>query len=195
MHVLLGKKQIVLAALVVALGLAVFVNWYYTDSGTQIFPEGSVSAEDKERTGSSSGDAQFVSAAEESEYFASVKLTRDSAHSSRLEELKAVLTSAGENNSAATDTASAIEDISNVMKMETDIESLVTGKTGSECVAVISDNSVDVMISTSALSDMNVLTISDVVNEVCNGKYENIKISGVTETINNTSDETETSQG
>ena len=40
MHVLLGKKQIVLAALVVALGLAVFVNWYYTGTDTRLFPEG-----------------------------------------------------------------------------------------------------------------------------------------------------------
>ena len=195
MHVLLGKKQIVLAALVVALGLAVFVNWYYTDSGTRIYPEGSVSAEDKERADNSSGDAQFVSNSDDSEYFASVKLTRDSAHSSRLEELKAVLTSAGTDTAAATDTASAIEEISNVMKMETDIESLVTGKTGSECVAVISDNSVDVMVSTSALSDMNVLTISDVINEVCNGKYENIKISGVTGTFNPTPEDPEASEG
>lgn len=195
MHVLLGKKQIILAALVVALGLAVFVNWYYTDSGTQLYPEGSASAEDREMADNSSGDAQFVVNSDDSEYFASVKLTRDTAHSSRLEELKAVLTSAGQDSVTATDTASAIEEISNVIKMETDIESLVTGKTGSECVAVISDNSVDVMVSSSALSDMNVLTISDVVNEVCNGRYENIKISGVAEAMNAASEEDTTAQG
>ena len=62
--------------------------------------------------------------------------------------------------------------------METDIESLVTGKTGSDCVAVISENAVEIVVPSAALTDMNVLTISDVVNEVCSGKYENIKISG-----------------
>ncbi len=189
MHVLLGKKQIILAALVVALGLAVFVNWYYTDSDTQIFPEGSVAEEDKQRTDNSDGEAQYVANTDEDEYFSSVRLTRDSSHASRLEELKAVLASTDSEGAAAADTASAIEEISNVIKMETDIESLVTGKTGSECVAVISDNAVDVVVPNAALTDMNVLTISDVINEVCAGKYENIKISG---TATKTAEETTT---
>ncbi|MBR3596819.1 MAG: SpoIIIAH-like family protein [Clostridia bacterium] len=178
MHVLLGKKQIVLAALVVALGLAVFVNWYYTDSGAELFPEGSVSDEDKTPADSSNGEAEYVGNTEESEYFASVRLTRDSAHASALEELQAVIANAPEEGEAAQNTASAIEQLSNVIKMETDIESLVTGKTGNECVAVISEKTVEVLVPTSALSDSNVLTISDVINEVCGNKFENIKISG-----------------
>lgn len=195
MHVLLGKKQIILAALVAALGLAVFVNWYYTGSDTQLFPEGAVAEEDKQRTDNSAGDAQLVANTDEDEYFSSAKLTRDAARASSLEELNAVLTNAGSETPAAADTAAAIEEISNIMKMETDIESLVTGKTGSDCVAVISSNSVDVMVSSSALSDTNVLTISDVVNEVCAGKYENIKISGIAETFNRAEEDTTVAAG
>lgn len=176
MHLLLGKKQIVLAALVAALGLAVFVNWYYTGTDTTLYPEGQQSD-----SGMSSdipdGHAQLVGNTDDEEYFASVKLTRDSARADALDELQAVLTSAGtEADTAAA--SKAIEELSAVIKMEADIENLVCGKTGSECVAVISENSVDVVVPTAALSDMNVLTISDVVNEVCAGKYENIKISG-----------------
>ena len=177
MHVLLGKKQIVLAALVTALGLAVFVNWYYTDSGTQIFPEGSGNYNGIQAD-SADGEAMLVGNTSDSEYFASVKLQRDTAHAEAIDELQAVLTSATEGSDAAATTAKAIEEISGVIKMETDIESLVTGKTGSECVAVISDNCVEIVVPGSELSDTNVLTISDVVTEVCNGKYENIKISG-----------------
>lgn len=176
MHVLLGKKQIVLAALVAALGLAVFVNWYYSGTQTEIFPEGS--AENGISADAPDGEAQYVSGGDDGEYFASVKLQRDTAHAETIDELQAVLTSAGEGSEAAVSTAKAIETISNVIKMETDIESLVSGKTGSECVAVISENSVEVVVPTASLNDSNVLTISDVVNEVCNGKYENIKISG-----------------
>ncbi|MBQ2759906.1 MAG: SpoIIIAH-like family protein [Clostridia bacterium] len=177
MHILLGKKQVVLAALVAALGLAVFVNWYYTGSDTEIFPEGSgpdsgISAD------SPDGEAQLVGNTDENEYFASVRLQRDNAHASAIEDLQTVLASAAEESNAAVSTAKAIEEMSNVIKMEADIESLVTGKTGSECVAVISENSVEVLVPTATLSDSNVLTISDVINEVCNGRYENIKISG-----------------
>ena len=176
MHVLLGKKQIVLAALVAALGLAVFVNWYYSGSDTELFPEGS--ADHGLSADAPDGEAQLVNSEDDGEYFASVKLQRDTAHAEAIDELQAVLTSAGEGSDAAATTAKAIEEISGVIKMETDIESLVTGKTGSECVAVISENSVEIVVPTASLNDSNVLTISDVVNEVCNGKYENIKISG-----------------
>lgn len=175
MHLLLGKKQIVLAALVAALGLAVFVNWYYSGTDTQLFPEGSGG---NISVNSPDGEAQLVGNTADSEYFTSVKITRDNAHADTLDELQTVLTSATPDSDTAVSTAKAIEEISAVMKMETDIESLVTGKTGSDCVAVISENSVDVVVPTAALTDMNVLTISDVINEVCAGKYENIKISG-----------------
>lgn len=177
MHVLLGKKQIVLAALVAALGLAVFVNWYYSGTNTELFPEGT-QQQDGISADSPDGQAELVGNITDGEYFASVKLTRDNAHADALDELQTVLTSAAAESDTAISTAKAIEEISAVIKMETDIESLVTGKTGSECVAVISENSVDVVVPTAALTDMNVLTISDVVNEVCAGKYENIKISG-----------------
>lgn len=177
MHVLLGKKQIVLAALVVALGLAVFVNWYYTGTDTRIFPEGS------DNTGNISldvpdGTAQLVNGEGESEFFSEIRLQRDTAHASALEELQAVLASATGETEASVSTANAIEKLQNEIKMESDIESLVTGKTGSDCIAVISENTVEIVVPTAALSDTNVLTISDVVNEVCAKKYENIKISG-----------------
>ncbi len=176
MHVLLGKKQIVLAALVVALGLAVFVNWYYTGTDTQLFPEGDGTG--KISADAPDGTAQLVNGENAGAYFSEIKLQRDSAHASALEELQAVLTSADGESDASASTAKAIEQLQNEIKMETDIESLVTGKTGSDCVAVISENTVEVVVPTSALSDTNVLTISDVVNEVCAKKYENIKISG-----------------
>ena len=177
MHVLLGKKQIVLAALVAALGLAVFVNWYYSGTDTQIFPEGEAAKDNGISADSPDGEAQYVGSVSTDEYFASVRLQRDEAHAEALDELQVVLTAAEPGGAAATDTAKAIEELTQVIKMETDIESLVTGKTGSECVAVISENSIDVVVPSAALTDMNVLTISDVINEVCNGKYENIKIS------------------
>ena len=178
MHDLLGKKQIILASLVVALGLAVFVNWYFTGTDTEMFPEGSVGENEKTPAGADLGDAELVGNMEGNEYFASVRLTRDAAHASALEELQAVVANAGEDSDAVKSSAEAIENLSGLMKMETDIESIVTGKTGSECVAVISDNTVEVIVPSDTLSDSNVLTISDAVNDVCEGKFENIKISG-----------------
>ncbi len=175
MHVLLGKKQIVLAALVVALGLAVFVNWYYTSDNTILYPEGAAS--DGGSSEIADGQAQLVGADASEADFEGIRLTRDTAHAEALEELQAVMASVTAETEASVSTARAIEELTGLMQMENDIESLVTGKTGSDCVAVISQNTVEIVVPSAALTDMNVLTISDVVQEVCTGKYENIKIS------------------
>ena len=172
MHVLIGKKQIVIAALVTALGLAVFVNWYYSD-GTRLFPG---TSSDPSQA-SSDGAAQYVNGLSEEEYFASVRMNRDSARGEALEELQAVMAQTAEDSDAAADTAKAIEQMSAEAKMETDIEGLVSGKIGSDCVAVISDNSVDVVVTKTALNDSNVLAISDVVSQVCGEAYENVRVS------------------
>ncbi len=172
MHVLIGKKQIVIAALVAALGLAVFVNWYYSD-GTRLFPGASTEPSQADPDGA----AQYVNGLSDEEYFASVRMNRDSARGEALEELQAVLSQAVEDSEAASSTAKAIEQMSAEAKMESDIESLVSGKIGSACVAVISDNSVDVVVTKTALNDGNVLAISDVVSQVCGDGYENVRVS------------------
>ena len=173
MHVLIGKKHIVIAALVVALALAVFVNWYYSD-GTRLFPG---TSSEKTTQALPDGAAQYAGALSDEEYFASVRLNRDSARGEALEELQAVLAQAVEDSDAAVSTAKAIEQMSAEVKMESDIESLVSGRIGAGCVAVISDNSVDVVVAKTALNDNNVLAISDVVSQVCGGGYENIRVS------------------
>ncbi len=173
MHVLIGKKQIVIAVLIAALGLAVFVNWYYSD-GTRLFP----GVSEKTDQAQSDGAAQYVNGLSDEEYFATVRMNRDSARGEALEELQAVLSQAVEDSDAAVTTAKAIEQMSAEVKMESDIESLVSGRIGAACVAVISDNSVDVVVTKSALNDNNVLAISDVVSQVCGSAYENIRVSG-----------------
>lgn len=172
MHILIGKKQILIAVLVAALGLAVFINWYYSD-GTRLFPGSSQQQNDK----SSDGAAQYVNGLTDEEYFATVRMNRDSARGEALEELQAVLAEAVEDSDAASSTAAAIERMSAEVKMESDIESLVAGRIGAGCVAVISDNSVDVVVTKTALNDGNVLAISDVVQQVCGDAYENVRVS------------------
>ena len=173
MHVLIGKKQIVIAALVAALGLAVFINWYYAD-GTRLFPGAGEPASENR----SDGAAQYVNGLSDEEDFATVRMNRDSARGEALEELQTVLSQSAEDSEAAVSTANAIEKMSREVKMESDIENLVSSRIGAGCVAVIGDNSVDVVVTKSALNDGNVLAISDVVSQVCGGAYENVRVSG-----------------
>ena len=72
-YVLTGGE---LAALVVMLGLAVFVNWYYSGTDTKLSPEGTAEHA-SETADAADGAARFTSGEEsEADYFAAMKLNR-----------------------------------------------------------------------------------------------------------------------
>lgn len=175
MHVLLEKRQIVLAALVVMLGLAVFANWYYTGTKNELFPEGTGAA--AENAGESADGAALYASAEEADYFAAAKLNRAAAHSEAMEELQAVMANADSNGESAKEVQASMDELSRAVKRESDMETLISAALGGDCVAVVSDNSVDVVVSSSVLTDGAVLQINDIIRKVCGTDYENVRIS------------------
>lgn len=174
MHVLIGKRQIVLAALVVMLGLAVFVNWYYTNNGISLSPEGQAQAGTEK---SEDGAAAYTSAEGEAAYFATVKLNREASLSAALEELEAVMAGAGDASGDEQSVREKIALLTASAKKETDIEGLVSAQIGGECVAVVSENGVDVIVPQAKLNESNVLAISDIVRGVCGAAVENVRVA------------------
>lgn len=170
------KKQLVLTALVVLLGVAVYINWYYTRPENQVDNN---LTESTTQTGNL-GEAEFVDGQtpEGEEYFAAVKLNRSTAHDEALETLKLLIKddATPEEVAAAADT---IEKFSNRLKSESDIELLVKAKTGSECVAVINEDRIDIVVSSSVLNDNTVLQIKEIVMNNSDIPPENITITGV----------------
>ncbi len=64
-------------------------------------------------------------------------------------------------------------------KLQTDIESLVSAQVGGECVAVAGENGLEVIVSKGALTEENVLRISDIVRGVCGSTFENVRVAAV----------------
>ena len=172
MHVLIGKRQLLLAGLVIMLGLAVFVNWYYTTNGAPLSPEGAAEGPTQE-----TGGARFTSAEEEADYFATVKLERETRLSAALEELEAVRTRAEEGGETSADILAQMTALTVAAKTENDIESLVTAQLGGNCVAVVNEDSVDVIVSRETLNETNVLVISDIVRSVVGDGVENVRVA------------------
>lgn len=174
---IIGKRQLVLATLVLALGAAVFVNWYYTK------PEvgGEANATGEQTTvavdGDSLGDAHFVSSNSVKEYFANVKLNRNAAHDEAIETIKDMVAAIDSEDMAVAANAS-LEKFSQVIKLESDIEALVAAKTGSECVAVINDDRIQIVVDNNVLNDNSVMQIKDIVLANTDINAENITIMG-----------------
>ncbi len=178
---IIGKRQLILAFLVVALGAAVFINWYYTKPDAI---DGAESEEDvtvaAEATSGRLGDAQFVDSQGSKsikEYFATVKLNRDAAHDEAIATIKNMVTSV-ESVEMVSAANKSLESFSKSIKQEADIEALVTAKTGSECVAVINEDKIDVVVDNKVLSDNVILQIKDIVLGNSGIKSDNITIIG-----------------
>ena len=174
MHLLLEKRHIVLAALVVMLGLAVFVNWYYTGTRTELFPEGAAPTEATQTD--AAGEAKYTGA-QEADYFAEAKLERDRRRAEAAEELKAVMANAEGTSDEGRSLQASLDRLQIAVRQETDLETLITAALGGDCLAVIGENGVDVVVTKNTLGDGAVLQISDIIRSVCGPEVENIRVS------------------
>ena len=179
------KRQIIAAALVLALGSAVFINWYYNRPSVKN-ANTRPSVEEVENTGGNLGDAKLVNSSGVSEsaaaagksgdYFASAKLKRSSAHDEAAEILNKVIKDSSSDPAAVKEAADALKALSNAVKLEGDIESLIKAKTGSECVAIINNGTVEVIVAKGTLNDTVILQIKEIVLKQTGFSAENITI-------------------
>jgi stage III sporulation protein AH len=175
MNLLIKRRQLILATLVVALGGAVFVNWYYTGNNSTIqSPEETTSTEYVQNL----GEAQYVNATgEESEYFSEVKLNRQKSRDEALEKLNKSLEKAKTGSKEAKEITKSIDTLTAQIKLESDVEALISAKLASECVAIINEKSAQVVVSKDALNEDSALQIIDVVTTNTDLTADKIKIS------------------
>ena len=156
-----GKGAIVACAALI-IGLAVYLNyrWFYDPTTSLGFGENNMqdSFSDSESAGSDLSG-------EENDYFTSTALDRKEARDEAIDVLKMVT----ENESASEEVkAQAAEKISQIavdIQNEANIESLVKAKGFEECVAVISDGAVSVIVSAESLQAAETAQILTIVYE------------------------------
>ena len=180
MKLSMRKKHAVLASLVLLLGIAVFANWYYTGPDSRISSAGSTSDVDSSNVNSQNlGDAVYVSSTDiDSEYFASAKLSRDESYDEAVATLKEIIDSSDVDEQSVKTASDAITSMSERQIAQTNIENLVKAKTGSDCVAVLSDDSAEIIISKELISDSTVLQIKEIVMNNSEISAEKISIIG-----------------
>lgn len=174
---IIRKKQIVTATLALALGAAVFVNWYYTRPETQptINSENTTTVEDNENL----GDAQYVSATtakQSAETLADFKLKRDAAHDEAKETLNSVIKDQKSDPEAVEKASDALKTLTDDIKDEADLENLITAKTSDECVVIIDSDVCQVIVGKGVLTDNISLQIKELVMNQTKIPSKNITI-------------------
>ena len=122
---IIKRRQLLLATLIVALGAAVFVNWYYTKPSVETSGNTAAtnSVSDEEKQGANLGDARYVissdvtlddaaAQAQASEYFASAKLRRKTAHDEAAEALNDIIKDGSSNSEAVKQATAALKELS-----------------------------------------------------------------------------------
>lgn len=182
-----GKRYLVLTGLVVALGLAVYVNWQMAPDSKSLIPETSTS-----ESTDNLGDAQFVnapnstpSAGEENnndnaaaadDYFAQARLSRQTSRTEAEDAIKEIL---NKSNMTDEDKANAVKksvELASNIDNENKIENLIKAKGFKDCLAVISGQQATIVIKSEGLLANEVAMIKDIVVNQTKIPGGNVKI-------------------
>ena len=174
---IIRKKQIVTATLALALGGAVFVNWYYTRPQPQptINNENTTTLVESENL----GDAQYVSATTaktDNETLTDFKLKRDAAHDEAKETLNSVIKDQKSDDQAVADASDALKILSKTIKDEADLENLITTKVSGDCVVILDSDICQVIVGKGKLTDNVSLQIKELVMNRTKISSKNITI-------------------
>ena len=174
------RRNGVVAAMLVLVGAAVFLNWKYTgEAGEAAAQEAGTKILGQSTLVSGTGDAAAGSGGEDlaadggdseavytgSDYFASARLTRQQARDSAIELLRQAAAEEGAAESAATEASEGIQALAAYTLAEAQIENLVTAKDYADCVAFMGAESISVVVSTrdgAALTAADVAKITDI---------------------------------
>ncbi|MBR0536409.1 MAG: SpoIIIAH-like family protein [Clostridia bacterium] len=159
MNIILKRRQLILAVLVVALGAAVFVNWYYTGNST-LSEEGTTNAEYVQNL----GEAKYVNATQEAKpTFEEMKFERKKKNDEALDKLNKSLEAAGKGTDEAKSITESINEITRTSKLETDMETLIKAKINNECFVTITKESAQIVVSANVLNEATSLQILEII--------------------------------
>ena len=164
---IIGKRQVLLAVLVVALSAAVYLNWQFSKNGGEYDITGALSS-----TTSYLGDVQYVgnpgdttvSEAQSGEaYFKRAREDRAAARQEGLQILKDIMNNVKSDSSAVQQATADAMQLAKDADTESVIENLVKAKGFSECVAVIKDGQVNIVVQVADhLLSSDMLQIQDI---------------------------------
>lgn len=182
------KRQLLLATLIVALGAAVFVNWYYTKPDIAATANTAATTSPVVQEGANLGDARYVISgeakfeedalvqAQATEYFASAKLRRKTAHDEAAEALNDIIKDPSSPSASVSEATKVLGELSAAMTLESDIENLITAKVGCENLVILNGGNAEIIVENGSLDDVTVVKIKEIALKHTGYPVDNITI-------------------
>lgn len=168
----LGKGQIAVGVMLLALGAAIWLNTKYMPSGSKYLGEASY-------VGNTTEDGSAVETAaktEKKDYFATEKEKREKARKEAVETIEELLKSEKLSDTDKKSALAKVEKIGSDIEKESNIESLIKAKGFKNALAVISDSGVTVVVKSEGLTSAQTLQIQDIVTAETGVDLGKIKI-------------------
>ena len=179
----IGKKQVLLAALVVALGLAVYLN--YSFAGDHPLTGATGDRLTAATTVKNLGDSKYVSAttakpsADKADYFATARKNRETSREEEIELLQDLLADKTLSEEARQQTMEKLESVTDAIGRENQIESLLLAKGFEDSVVYLSGDEVSVVVKAAELSQEQTCRILDIVLAQSDAQADKVNISNV----------------
>ena len=162
MNVIIRRRQLIVATLVVALGAAVFVNWYFSGDAAKVkTPE--VTTEQSVQT---LGEAQYVNATVSSNAaLAEARMKRQKDEDAAMEDLQDALEEAESGSAEASTLTDKLTLLTDRRRAETDAETRIAAKLGADCVVIVSEKGADVLAPKGSVNEDSALQICEIVTD------------------------------
>ena len=165
-------KSVVVASAALVIGLAVYLNyrWFYDPNTSLGYGDNNMedNFSDSESTGGNVSDVN--------DYFTATTLDRQEARDEAIDVLKLVTESPESSEEAKAAASAKISQIAVDIQNEANIETLVKAKGFEDCVAIISEDSVSVIVSAESLQAAQSAQIFNIVYETTGITPERVSI-------------------
>lgn len=191
----LWKRNAVVAAIVLFVCVAVYLNWSYNKEtsgtastgktlGQAALVDGKTSdpllgGKQEDSSLRDTGDGEKEQTATTSGYFDAARLNRQQSRDNALALLQQAASAQDADQTMKDEANTSIQTMASLTVSEAQIENLVTAKGYADCVAFIGDKSVSIVVAASgegALTDADVAKISEIVTEQTGFSAGQIKI-------------------
>ena len=178
-----GKKQVLLATLIVALGLAVYLNYYFANKAPTVPTGTGTSSSDKNL-----GDAQYVgnpstvsggdtsTTEDPSDYFVQARLNRAHARQEQLDIVKDMMNDVKATDEIKKQAADKVEAVTKAIEQESKIESLIKAKGFTDGVVYIEDKNCQIVVRSEGLQMQDTAQITEIVTSQSDITAQNINI-------------------
>ena len=156
---IIGKKQLLIITLVGALGLSVFINWYYSNPKQEI-------TEPELTEKSNLGEAQYVNSSsitDSNEFYSNANINRTKAHDLAKENLNEIINNPDSTKETVSLARERLFKLSEQIKLETDIENIIKSQTSSQCLVTLNDKNIEVIVPKDSINETSIVKIKSII--------------------------------